>query len=130
MQEERKEYGIRKINNKHWYKVFVSGANGKTFYKLMVSQKNYDESETKYYVNVSFKKSLQKPQDGAVIRLIGFIENMYGDDIYNPKYSYTITDYEVKENQELKEASAIEEFGQILAENESEREFEDEDLPF
>lgn len=128
MEEERKEYGIRKINNKQWYKVFVSGANGKTFYKLMVSQKNYDNTEKKYYVTVSFAKKLTPPSDGAVIRLVGFIENMYGEDKYNPRYSYTITDFDIKESQEQKEASAIDEFSFKLAQNENE-DF-DADLPF
>ena len=128
MEEERKEYGIRKINNKQWYKVYVSGANGKTFYKLMVSQKNYDNTEKKYYVTVSFAKKLTPPSDGAVIRLVGFIENMYGEDKYNPRYSYTITDFDIKESQEQKEASAIDEFSFKLAQNENE-DF-DADLPF
>lgn len=128
MEEERKEYGIRKINNKQWYKVFVSGANGKTFYKLMVSQKNYDNTEKKYYVTVSFAKKLTPPSDGAVIRLVGFIENMYGEDKYNPRYSYTITDFDIKESQEQKEASAIDEFSFKLAQNENED--VDDLLPF
>lgn len=128
MEEERKEYGIRKINNKQWYKVYVSGANGKTFYKLMVSQKNYDNTEKKYYVTVSFAKKLTPPSDGAVIRLVGFIENMYGEDKYNPRYSYTITDFDIKESQEQKEASAIDEFSFKLAQNENED--VDDLLPF
>ena len=40
MEEEKKEYGIRKINNKSWYKVYKNGVNGKTFYKILLSQKD------------------------------------------------------------------------------------------
>ena len=130
MEEERKEYGIRKVNNKHWYKVYKSGANGKTFYKILIAQKDYQGNVKNYYQNITFKKSLTPPNDGYQIRLIGFIENFFGDDIYNPKYSYTITDFETKQNQESIEQSAIEDYGQTLAENENNYGITDEVLPF
>ena len=130
MEEERKEYGIRKVNNKHWYNVYKSGANGKTFYKILIAQKDYQGNVKNYYQNITFKKSLTPPNDGDQIRLIGFIENFFGDDIYNPKYSYTITDFETKQNQESIEQSAIEDYGQTLAENENNYGITDEVLPF
>ena len=130
MEEERKEYGIRKVNNKQWYKVYKSGANGKTFYKILIAQKDYQGNVKNYYQNITFKKSLTPPNDGDQIRLIGFIENFFGDDIYNPKYSYTITDFEVKRNQESIEQSAIEDYGQVLAENENNYDISPEELPF
>lgn len=130
MEEERKEYGIRKVNNKHWYKVYKSGANGKTFYKILIAQKDYQGNVKNYYQNITFKKSLTPPNDGDQIRLIGFIENFFGDDIYNPKYSYTITDFETKQNQESIEQSAIEDYGQTLAENENNYNIDIDSLPF
>lgn len=130
MEEERKEYGIRKVNNKHWYKVYKSGANGKTFYKILIAQKDSQGNVKNYYQNITFKKSLTPPNDGDQIRLIGFIENFFGDDIYNPKYSYTITDFEIKRNQESIEQSAIEDYGQVLAENENNYDISTDDLPF
>lgn len=119
MEEQAKEYGIRKINNKNWYKVYKSGANGKTFYKILVTQKNQDGSTKNYYQNITFKRSLTPPNDGEQIRLISFIENYYGEDIYNPKYAYTITDYEKRQTQEQKENEAFDEYNQTIEENEN-----------
>lgn len=117
MEEERKEYAIRKINNKSWYKVYVSGANGKTFYKLLLSQKDYQGNVKNYYQNVTFSRKLKAPNDGEQVRLIGFIENIFGDDKYNPRYSYTITDFEVKQTQEQKEAQAFDEYHSTMQDN-------------
>ena len=131
MQEEEKEYGIRKINNKHWYKVYVSSVNGQTYYKLLLSQKNYDGTSKNYYQNVRFKKTLTPPKDGEQIRLINFIENLFGEDIYNPRYSFTILDFEVRQNKEQKENQAFEEYNAIIGDNEVENfDITDEDLPF
>lgn len=132
-QEQEKEYFIQKMNNKTWYRVYVSGANGKTFYKLMVSQKNYDGTEMKYYQNVSFKKSLTPPQDGVLIRIKQAIQNFFGDDKYNPKSSYMILDFEVKQNQEQKEAQAFDEYNATREENEIDNfdiDLDNVDLPF
>lgn len=117
MEEERKEYAIRKINNKNWYKVYVSGANGKTFYKLLLTQKDYQGNVKNYYQNVTFSRKLTPPNDGEQVRLIGFIENLFGDDKYNPRYSYTITDFEVKQTQEQKEAQAFDEYHSTMQDN-------------
>ena len=104
--------------------------NRKTFYKILIAQKDYQGNVKNYYQNITFKKSLTPPNDGDQIRLIGFIENFFGDDIYNPKYSYTITDFEIRQNQESIEQSAIEDYGQTLAENESNYDISADDLPF
>lgn len=122
MAEQEKEYYISKINNKSWYRVYVSSANGKTFYKLLIAQKNYDNTVKNYYQNISFKRSLTPPENGSLIRLKQIIENYYGDDIYNPKSSFMILDYEVKQTQEQKENQAFNEYNDAMAD------FEDVDI--
>lgn len=133
MEEEKKEYGIRKINNKSWYKVYVSGANGRTFYKLLLQQKDYQGNTKNYYQNVTFSRKLKPPNDGEQVRLIGFIENIFGDDKYNPRYSYTITDFEIKQNQEQKESQAFDEYNQTMMQNEVDNfdiDVSEDNLPF
>ena len=73
---------------------------------------------------------LTPPNDGEVIRLISFIENIFGEDIYNPRYSFTITDFELKQTQEQKENQAFDEYNQVREQFESEPDSLDEELPF
>ena len=122
MEEQTKEYFISKINNKQWYMVYKSGANGQTFYKLLITQKDYQGNVKNYYKNVSFKKSLTPPNDKEKIRIKQAIENYYGDDIYNPKSSIMILDFELKQTQEQKESQAFDEYSQAMAD------FEDVDI--
>ena len=130
MEEEKKEYGIRKINNKNWYKVYKNGVNGKTYYKILLSQKDSQGNTKNYYQNISFAKKLTPPNDGEQIRLISFIENIFGDDIYNPRYTFTITDFELRQTQEQKENQAFDEYNQVREQFENESESFDEELPF
>ena len=116
MEEEKKEYAIRKINNKNWYKVYVSSVNGNTFYKVLLQQKDYQGNTKNYYQNISFKKSLTPPNDGEQIRLVSFIENIYGEDKYNPKYSFMVIEYEKRQTQEQKENQAFDEYNQTISE--------------
>lgn len=115
MEEQEKEYFISKINNKQWYMVYKSGANGNTFYKLLIEQKNYDGTSKKYYKNVSFKKSLTPPNDKEKIRIKKAIENYFGDDIYNPRSSIMILDFELKQTEEQKKNQAFDEYSQTMA---------------
>ena len=129
MEEENKEYIISKINTKYFYKVYRSSYNGKDFYSILITQKNYDDTETLYYKNVSFKKGLNLPPNDTLIRIKKAVENYYGDK-YKPQSSLMILDYELKKNDEQKKEEALQEFNQNLLENEKEIKIEDADLPF
>ena len=131
MEEKNEEYIISKINTKNFYKVYRSTYNGKDFYSLLISQKSYDDTETYYYKNVSFKKGLPLPQNDTLIRIKRAVENYYGEK-YKPVSSYMILEYETKQTEEQKKESAYEEYSQTLMENEENREVKisDSDLPF
>ena len=90
-----------------------------------MQQKNLDETVVKYYRPVTFKKgiTLDDP-DGKGIDIIihkGF-ENLRPNakDPYNPITTIMITDFEVVERQEQKEAEAYDMFQENLNENEME----------
>ena len=68
-------------------------------------------------IHLTFSRKLKAPNDGEQVRLIGFIENIFGEDKYNPRYSYTITDFEVKQTQEQKEAQAFDEYHSTMQDN-------------
>lgn len=135
MENQEEEYIIYKVSTKNWHKVYKTSYNGKDFYKLLIVQRNYDDTTTNYYKTVSFKKSLTPPQDGSIIRVKKGIENLYTNnkDKYNPISILLILDYELKENEEQKKENAYNEFSQTLAENEENKEeivIEDSQLPF
>ena len=135
MENQEEEYIIYKVSTKNWHKVYKTSYNGKDFYKLLIVQRNYDDTTTNYYKTVSFKKSLTPPQDGSIIRVKKGIENLYRNnkDKYNPISILLILDYELKENEEQKKENAYNEFSQTLAENEENKEeivIEDSQLPF
>lgn len=135
MENQEEEYIIYKVSTKNWHKVYKTSFKGKDFYKLLIVQKKYDGTTTSYYKPISFKKTLNPPQDGSVIRIKQGIENLYTNNIdkYNPISSILILDYELKENVEQKKENAYNEFSQTLAENEENKEeivIEDSQLPF
>ena len=93
--EEQEHRISRKIDVDKPYKIFVSEYNGYRFYKIRLTQKNYDGTEFKYYQPVRFKKGMEVENE-TTIRILRAIEN----DRPNPKdkYSfireYMILDYE------------------------------------
>lgn len=119
-EKEQEDYIIYKINTKNFYKVYKSSHGGKDYYKVMIAQKNYDNTEDRFYKQISFKKNLTPPDDGALIRIKKGIENLYTNNIdkYNPISSILVLEYELKEDKEKEKAKAYDEFGQNLAENE------------
>lgn len=132
-EEQEKEYIIFKINTKNFFKVYKSSYNGKDYYKVMVTQKNYDETETKCYKTITFKKGLPIPENGSLIRIKRGIENLYvkGNDIYNPMSTIIVLDYELKENEEQQKQNAYNEFSDNLANREAEEiKIDDSELPF
>lgn len=118
-----------KINVEHNYKVYVTEYGGKKYYKIPVTKKNYDKTETTYYKQVRFAKCTP-PEDGDVIRIKKGFEDLYTNnkDPYNPISVIVILDYDSVENLEQIKEKALDKFQQIL--NENEEEVIDEDLPF
>lgn len=137
MEEEKEEYKIyRKIEPNRKIRVFKSVYNDKTYYKIQIKQKNYDETEDTWYQNVTFKKgiTLDDP-DGKGIDIV--IKKAYENcrknpkDEYNPIFYLMITDFEIVEREEQKKAAALEKFNDNLTENEMEEvHIADEQLPF
>ena len=135
MEEEKEGYRIyRKIEPNRKIRVFKSVYNDKTYYKIQIKQKNYDETEDTWYQNVTFKKgiTLDDP-DGKGVDIV--IKKAYENcrknpkDEYNPIFYLMITDFEIVEREEQKKAAALEKFNDNLTENE-EVHITDEQLPF
>lgn len=135
MEEEKEEYRIyRKIEPNRKVRVFKSNYQGRDYYKIQVKQKNYDNTEDTWYVNVTFKKgvSLDDPDNkGVDIIIKKAYENCRKNpkDEYNPIFYLMITEFELVERESQKKAAALEKFNENLTENEME-EVENAELPF
>lgn len=130
MEKEQEQGHIGyKIDGKHTYKVYVNEVNGKTFYKVAMKKKNYDNTETIFYRQLRFVKC-QPPENGDIIKIKYGFEDLYVNekDKYNPITVIVVMDYEIVDNQVVNEEKAYEKFQQITKENEMEQ--VDEDLPF
>ena len=130
MEEEKEEYRIyRKIEPNRKVRVFKSTFNEKTFYKIQIKQKNYDETEDIWYENVVFKKGVELDDPdgtGIDIKIKKAYENWRKNpkDEYNPIFYLMITEFEIIERDEQKKAAALEKF------NENLNEVENAELPF
>jgi hypothetical protein len=130
MEEEKDEYRIyRKIEPNRKVRVFKSTFNEKTFYKIQIKQKNYDETEDIWYENVVFKHGVELDDPdgkGIDIKIKKAYENCRKNPIdkYNPIFYLMITDFELVERDEQKKAAALEKFNDNL------NEVENEELPF
>ena len=124
MEEKEEEYRIyRKIEPNRKVRVFKSTFGDKTFYKIQIKQKNYDDTEDTWYQNVVFKKgiSLEDPDGtGIDIKIKKAYENCRKNpkDEYNPIFYLMITEFELIERDEQKKAAALEKFNDNLVENE------------
>lgn len=126
--EENKGIGY-KIEAGKQYRLWRKDYNGKTFYNIEVRQKNYDGTTSKWYRPITFKSGVEIPNGVDIIIKSGF-ENLRTNklDPYNPITAIMVTDYEIKESQEVIEKQAFAEFRENLAEaNEEEDDYE---LPF
>lgn len=136
MEEEKEEYRIyRKIEPNRKVRVFKSTYNNKTFYKIQIKQKNYDNTEDTWYENVTFKRGIELDDpDGKGTDII--IKKAYENcrknpkDEYNPIFYLMITEFEIVEREEQKKSAALEKFNNNLEENEQEPLVTDEMLPF
>ena len=130
MAEKKKE----QAKNSIWYKVMPNQKyriwrkdfNGKTFYNIRVSQKQYDDSVKYYYIPVTFKKGVEVDNE-TDIKIIKAIENIRENTNVEEKVrpyfgvmSYMITEFEIVERQEQIEKQALNEYNSTLDENEIE----------
>lgn len=108
-----------KIDTEHNYKIYKNTYGGKDYFQIMVEQKNFDGTKTKYYKKVRFSK-ITPPENGDIIRIKWGFENLFPNknDKYNPVSELMIMDYEKVENSEINENKAYQEFQTTLNENE------------
>ena len=111
---EEQEYIGYKIDTKHTYKVYKSEANGKAFYKVQVTKKNYDGTNQKFYKQLRFVKC-QPPENGEVIRIKKAFEDLYANqkDPYNAISVIVVQEYEMTQANE----DAYGEYQQALTES-------------
>ena len=130
--EENEEQGFigYKINPKSTYKVYKNEVNGKTYYKVVMKKKNYDNTETIFYRQLRFVKSCTPPENGEIIKILSGFEDLYvnNKDPYNPITVIVVQDYIKIDNEVVNQEKAYEKFQQITKENETEE--VSQDLPF
>lgn len=134
--EEEKGSIWHKIMPNHKYRIWRKDFNGNTFYNILVSQKEYDNTESKYYIPVSFKKGIEVANETDII-IKKAIENLRSNKNveenkrpYAPIFSYMITEFEIVEREEQKQAQAYQKFQETLNENELDEEIKNAELPF
>lgn len=129
MEEERLDEVSYKIKSGLRYRVWRRDLNDRTYYNIIVKQKNYDGTESTWYRPVTFKKGVEVANETDIIIKSGF-ENLRNNpkDKYNPITSIMITEFETLENKEKIQEKAFEDYKQCLSENEIE--LQDDDLPF
>lgn len=116
--QEQEEYKVfYKIMGGNKYRIFKTTFNEKDYYKIQVSQKNYDNTVSKFYKQVVFKKGVNIDNETDIIIKKAF-ENLRENpnDKYNPISSLMITDFEIVERQEKIEQDAYAEFQENLNE--------------
>ena len=136
MEEDKKEYKIyRRIEVNHKYRIWRKDFNGRTYYNILVNQKNYDDTESRYYIPVTFKKGIEV-DNMTDIKIIKGTENLRANNYvednkkpYCPIFSYMITEFEIIENEEQKKDQAYKKYQETLNENELE-EVSNAELPF
>ena len=133
MEEKNEEYKIyHKIEPNRKIRVFKTTYNDKNFYRVQVTQKNYDKTEFKFYVNLQFKKGVELENQTDIIIKKAY-ENFRSNpkDEYNPIMYLMVTDYEIQERQEQAENQAYQKYQDTLNENENkEVVIHDNELPF
>lgn len=127
MQEEKESRIYHKIEPDRKYRVWKKTYNDVDYYKIKVQQKNYDGTADTYYQEIRFKKGVSVPNE-TDIKIKEAFENLRKNpkDEYNPIFYLVITDFEQLESQEQKTKNALDEFNDIMEENE----ITDEMLPF
>lgn len=119
MTNEEQRYIGYKIDTEHSYKVYVSETNGKKFYKVQVQKKNYDGTKVNFYKNLRFVKC-NPPENGEIIRIKKAFEDLYANtkDPYNAISVIVVMDYELENNDIVREQQAYETYQERLNANE------------
>lgn len=128
--EESQEYRIyHKIEAGKKVRIFKNTFNDKNFYKIAITQKNYDNTKDTYYQEVTFKRGVELENQSDIIIKKAY-ENCRPNNLdkYHPIHFLMITDFELLENKEQMEQNAYADFQQNLADNEIE--ISESDLPF
>lgn len=100
------------------YRVWKKTYNDKDYYSIQVVQKNYDNTQDKYYIDIQFKKGVSLPnQTDIVIKTAHENFRKNKNDEYHPIVYYMITDFDVIENEERIQQQAYDEFRNNLDEN-------------
>lgn len=112
------------------YRVFKKEYNGNVYYNIQIQQKNYDDTISKYYRPVTFKKGIVLDDytgNGVDIIIHKGFENLRPNkaDKYNPITTIMITDFEILDSQEQIEAQAYQDFQSNLDEIEIDDNFLD-----
>jgi len=118
--EENKEPTIfYKLMGGKKYRVWKNTYNDKDFYKIQVTQKQYDGQTDKFYKPVMFKRGVDIPNESDIIIEEGY-ENLRLNpkDPYNPISTIMITKYTLCERQEQIAQQAYDDFRDNLDENE------------
>lgn len=122
--EEVKDGNGYKIKCGREYMVFRSEYQGKVFYKIQVTKKNYDDTKAQAYKTVKFaSKTLDTDiPDRTVIVIKNLFEDFYfkAGDKYNPIWTLVITDWDIIKTSQQTATEALETFNAS----------DDLDLPF
>lgn len=136
MEENTEPKILRKIEPNRKYRIWRKDFNGNTFYNILVTQKQYDNTETRYYIPVSFKKGIEVANE-TDIKILRAIENLRSNKLveetkkqYYPVFSYMITEFETIEREEQKKEQALEKYQEALNGDEEQQIEENQDLPF
>lgn len=119
MREEEKDIIYHKIEAGKKYRVWKSTYNDRNYYKIQIVQTEYDNTKSKYYINLQFKKNVELENQTDIIIHKAF-ENFRPNpsDKYNPIVYLMVTEFEVCEREEQVQAKAYADFQQNLYENE------------
>lgn len=131
--EEENDYRIyRKIEPGKPIMVWKNTTpNDKVFYRVQITQKNYDGSEDKFYINLVFKKGVVLENQTKII-----IKKAYENYRKNEKDPYNgisylmVTDFEIVGDKEREAKQAYEEFRENLDNDDNDFNITDDDLPF
>lgn len=130
--EEPKEPTIYyKIVAGRKYRVFKNTVNDVNYYKICISQKNYDGTTERFYKDIRFKKGVDIKNESDII-----INEAYENYRRNPKDKYNgisylnITNFTLCETEEQQREQAYSDYQDTLNENENGSSITDADLPF
>lgn len=128
MQENKDGISYKIMAGKR-YRVYKLVFDDKVYYRIQIQQKNYDNTVSKFYKQVSFKRGIELENETDIIIHKAF-ENVRANplDKYNPISTLMITDYEVVERQEQIEKNAFNDYRASL--EEANTTISDDDLAF